>query len=125
MSLNILIMEVVIALITITIIVVLMIKRKVNSNFSLIWILVALTAMLQAAFPQVLDHLCKWLGIGYPPTLIILAAIIVLLGTSVYLSSEVTVAQNKIMELSIQLSMLNDEMYDVKKNIKNTESLDE
>ena len=111
MGLNIMIMEVAIALIIISVIVHLMIRRKANSRFSLLWIFIALLALMQAIFPQIVDNICDLIGIGYPPTFIILAAIIVLLGVCMYISSEVTVAQNKIMELSIQLSMLNDEMY--------------
>ncbi len=87
-----------------------LIKKKFNATFSLVWISIAVLAVAQGLFPEVLNKICEIIGIDYQPTLIMVTAIASLLAIAMYLSSEITVSQNKIRELSIHISLLNDEM---------------
>jgi len=92
------------------------VKRKFSTTYSLLWITISVAAVLQGIFPQVLNWICRRLGIGYPPTLVLALGFVGLLIIMVYIASELAVAQNKIRELSIHISLLNDEMMLIKRN---------
>ncbi len=110
------IIQLVAALIIILLIVALMIRRKSSANMSLFWLAIALLALIQAVFPRLLDTLCLLIGVEYPPTLVLVTAVIFLLVITFYLSCELSVSQNKLRELTMHISLLNDEMALVKKN---------
>ncbi len=95
----------------------LMIKRKSNESMSLIWVGVALSSIILAAFPQLIDYLSAIFRIDYPPILIAIIAIVFLITIVFYLSNELAEAQNKINELSIQVSLLNKDVADIKETL--------
>ena len=92
----------------------LMIKKKSNASISLIWIIMAVGAMVLGLFPQITDFFCDILGISYPPSLIFAIIIIALILVLFYISSELATAQTKIRELAMQISLLNNEVKNLK-----------
>ena len=92
----------------------LMIGKKSNANVSLIWIMIAVVVMILGFFPQIIEWLSFKVGISYPPTLVLVIAITGLLWIVFYMSSQLSVAQTKIRELAMQISLLNSEMADMK-----------
>ena len=93
------------------------IKRRSNVNFTIVWLIVGLVSLIQGIFPSLLDKLSGFLGVGYPPTLMLVLAILMLLGIIFFIISELTVAHDKIRELSIHVSLLNDEMRLLKQDV--------
>ena len=94
----------------------LMIKKKTSVTISLLWLLIGFAAMVIAIFPQILSWVSRVLGISSAPLLVIVSAIIGLMMMIFYLSSEIAIAHNKIRELSIQLSLVNDEVLRIKQH---------
>jgi len=84
----------------------LMMKQKTNENISLIWIFVAIIGLIQGLFPNIL----YMIHISNPPIFLSAAAIVFLLAFVFYLSSELSVAQSKINELSMHISLLNNDV---------------
>lgn len=111
-----------IAILMLATIIILMIKKKSNASISLIWIGFSLISLFIGIFPRSLSALCSFIGIEYPPILAVVIAVACLFAITFYISSELAVAQNKIRELSIQISLLNDEMHRLKQT-NSTEDL--
>jgi len=88
----------------------LMLKQKSNENTSLIWIFVAILGFIQGIFPETLHYVSGILHINNPPIFLTAATIVFLMGFVFYLSSELSVAQSKINELSIHISLLNNDV---------------
>ena len=96
----------------------LMVKRKSSASVSLIWIGMALVIIFFAAFPQILNYVCTLLKIDYQPVLPLSLLLVALFAVCFYLSSEIAVLQTKIRELSIHISLLNNEVHNIKNNSK-------
>ena len=104
-----------IALIIFIGIIFLMIKKKSNASVSLIWIVIAIGTMVLGLFPRLIDIVAvDWLGIASPPNFVFAMAIMALLWLVFYISSELAIAQTKIRELAMQISLLNSEVYAMK-----------
>ena len=88
----------------------LMLKQKSNENTSLIWIFVAIFGLIQGIFPETLYFVSGLLHINNPPIFLTAATIVFLMGFVFYLSSELSVAQSKINELSMHISLLNNDV---------------
>lgn len=91
-------------------IVLLMVKKKANATYSLVWVVFAVCALVLGVFPEITVELSELLHISYPPILIVLVLVVALIIISLYMSSEISISQDKIRELSIHISLLNDEM---------------
>ena len=96
----------------------LMLKKKSNESNSLIWIFAAVIIIIMGIFPQILDFVAALLGVVYQPMLAVVVAILFLFAFVFYLSSELSVAQAKISELSIHISLLNNDIVEAKEREK-------
>ncbi|GHV45101.1 hypothetical protein FACS189492_2310 [Clostridia bacterium] len=112
------IIQLVIGLVIFIGILLLMVRKKSNANISLIWLLIAVAVMILALFPRIIDFVAYRIGIQYPPTLIIVVAIVAIIWIVFYMSSQLAVAQTKIRELAMQISLLNNEMASLKGDAK-------
>ena len=101
----------------------LLLKKKSNVSYSLVWLGMALLVIITGFYPRLLDIICLWLKIEYPPTLATIAAILFLLIFIFYISSELSVARSKINELSMQLSLLNNDIVELKEDLKNNNEI--
>lgn len=102
-----------------------LIKKKTNPSFSLFWLFLAVFALVIAIFPQAMDFICGLIGIDYPPTLILVIAVVVLLFVAFWITSEVSILENKVRELSIHVSLLNDEMRLLKQELNKKWNVEE
>ena len=86
-----------------------MIRKRANTELSLIWLILGIGAMILGIFPKINDVICSWLRIEYKPAFLIGMAFTVLVWIVFYISSELAMAQTKIRELAMQISLLNNE----------------
>ena len=117
------IIQLVIGIVVFLLIILLMIKKKTNASQSLIWMLLPISALVQGIFPQFLVWTAELFSIDYPPIIAVMVSIFFLIGVVFYLSSEVAVGNDKIRELSIQISLLNDEMRLIKERVNFDETV--
>jgi len=87
----------------------LLIKRRLNESNSILWLLIAVVILLFGIFPGITTHIAGVLGIDYPPALIFLAAIMVLLLIVFYSSIGISKMRAEINELAITVSILKEE----------------
>jgi|GEM_PF-1243551 len=117
------IIQLVVGIIVFVFIMALMIKKKTNASQTLVWMILPISALIQGIFPKSIVWIAEQLTIDYPPIIGVLLLIFFLLGVVFYLSSEVAVGLDKIRELSIQISLLNDEMRLVKERVNLDEAV--
>jgi hypothetical protein len=90
-------------------------RKKSNEGNSMIWIIASLVLIINSFFPRILDWICVWVGVKYQPILPITVAIAFLIIFVFYLSITLSVSDSKIKELSIQISLLNNDIIEMKK----------
>ena len=95
----------------------LLIKRRLNESNSILWLLIAVVILLFGIFPGITTHIAAFLGIDYPPALIFLAAIMVLLLIVFYSSIGISKMRAEINELAITVSILREENNLIKEEI--------
>lgn len=81
-------------------------KGKLSIKESFWWIVGSIIALILAIFPKLIDHIATWFGVSYPPTLMFVVCILFLLFMNFRNSSRVSEQNEKIMELTQQVSIL-------------------
>lgn len=77
----------------------LLVKRKLDERNSLFWFAGAIITLLLSVVPNILDSLARSIGVDYPPALLFLVAILVILFILLYQSIQISVLQEKSREL--------------------------
>lgn len=85
----------------------LLVKRKINERNSLFWLAGSLIILLLATTPDILEITARIIGVDYPPTLLFLLSILVILFILLYQSIQISVLQEKCRELTQHLAIAN------------------
>lgn len=85
----------------------LLVKRKINERNSLFWLAGSLIILTLATMPDILDIMARFLGVDYPPTLLFLLSILVILFILLYQSIQISILQDKCRELTQRLAIIN------------------
>jgi len=80
-------------------------KRKISERNSMLWLLGSLVILVLSIFPKVLDVLASKIGVSYPPTLLFLFSVFILLFISLTLSIQITILNERIRELTQQVAI--------------------
>lgn len=78
----------------------LLIKRKINERNSLLWLVGALVILVLSALPETVDIVASLAGVEYPPTLLFLFSIMVILFITLFHSIQISALQERIRELT-------------------------
>lgn len=73
---------------------------------SFFWLIGSIGALLLAIFPTSIDYLANFLGVSYPPTILLVLCILFLLFMNFRDSKRIASQQEKIVELSQQIAIL-------------------
>ncbi|MGV3488011.1 MAG: DUF2304 domain-containing protein [Tuberibacillus sp.] len=92
------------------IILVLLLKNRISEKPSILWLGGGFCIFIISGFPNILDHLAKWIGISYPPSLLFFLSTLVLLGLHLYHSIEITKLNRKIAQLTQYIALANAEI---------------
>ena len=76
----------------------LLINKKFSERISLIWSISAMAVFLISIFPRILDVFAKLLGVDYPPSILFLLAILILLFICFYHSIQISMLNNQVRE---------------------------
>lgn len=83
----------------------LLVKRKINERNSLFWLAGALVIMVLSALPETVDIVARAAGVDYPPTLLFLFSIMVILFITLFHSIQISALQERIHELTQTLAV--------------------
>ena len=81
-------------------------RRHLKAKYSLLWLGLGAVMVVFAAIPGLLDWTADQLGVWYPPTLLILLGLVLLLLIVVHFSYELTRSENRTRALAEQLALL-------------------
>ncbi len=85
----------------------LLVRRRINERNSFLWLAGSLAILVLAAIPDVLDIVARAAGVDYPPTLLFLLSILVILYILLYQSIQISILQEKCRELAQHLAIVN------------------
>lgn len=81
-------------------------KGHLSIKTSFVWILASIVMLLLSIFPYSIDFVAHFLGIEYPPTLLLTLCIIVLLILNFNISNKMAKLQEKVIDLAQEVSVL-------------------
>lgn len=85
-------------------------RRKLNEEFSVIWLLVVLSFVSLAFFPKLFIRLASYLGVESPINIVFFLSILGILLLLVYFSFRVSVLNNRIRKLSQKIALMDAEI---------------
>ncbi len=83
-------------------------KGKMHGPYATWWLLVAVSAIVLAIFPKTVDWVAAQVGITYPPTLILVLAISMILVRMLTMDMALTRKERKIRRLTQKMAILED-----------------
>lgn len=81
-------------------------KGNLNIKTSFFWILASIVMLILSIFPYSIDWIAHFLGIEYPPTLLLTLCIVVLLILNFNISNKISKLQEKVTDLAQEVSIL-------------------
>ncbi len=89
-------------------------KDHLHGPFAIWWLIVAFLAIALAAFPQLTNDIAHALGINYPPTLILVLAVSIILLKMLSQDVQRTQQEKKIRRLTQRMAILDKALKDKK-----------
>jgi hypothetical protein len=83
----------------------LLVRRKINERNSLVWLTGAILIMIISLNPDLLDWIARQVGVDYPPSLLFLFSILVLLVIVLYQSIQISMLNEKVKVLAQHISI--------------------
>lgn len=85
-------------------------RNKLDEKYSILWIMLGVIILIVAMFPNIIITVAEWFSVYYPPTLMLLFALMVL-GTYIIHISIVITKQNKmIIKLTQELAIVKEDI---------------
>jgi hypothetical protein len=92
-------------------------RRKLTEEYSFLWILSALALLALAVRRQILDASARWLGVYYPPIILVLLLILMVFVASLCFSVIVSRQRRQIERLIEETAILSAELRELRKQI--------
>lgn len=83
----------------------LLVKKRISERNSLLWIFGVICTFTLSVFPRLLDIIARFVGIEYPPTLLFLLSILILLLICLYHSIQISVMNDRLKQLTQQVAL--------------------
>lgn len=112
----------IVGVVLITVVVSKMKSRVISETQSIPWLISALVVMILGFFPKIVNIVADWFGVWYPPTILFVIIIVLVVFIIFNHTSTMTKLINQVSELSMQLTILKDEINELQ-NKKNEEIL--
>ncbi|MDI9892082.1 MULTISPECIES: DUF2304 domain-containing protein [unclassified Microbacterium] len=104
------------ALVILTIIVVLLMRRHLREKYAVMWLLIGAAMLVLAFFPDLLSGLAGLLGVLVPANLFFALAVALLTGVTLHLSWELSRAEEEIRRVAEEVAILRAEVDDLRAN---------
>ncbi|QEW02475.1 DUF2304 domain-containing protein [Microbacterium lushaniae] len=98
------------ALIILTIVMVLLLRRSIREKYAVMWLVIGLAVLVLGIFPGLLTWATALLGVQLPANLLFSLAIVLLLGVSLHLSWELSRAEDEIRRVAEESAILRAEV---------------
>lgn len=94
------------ALIVVTLIIVMLLRRQLREKYAILWLLIGITILVLSVFPSLLLGLSSFLGVAVPSNLIFALSIVLLVGVTLHLSWELSQAEDEIRRVAEEVAIL-------------------
>lgn len=81
-------------------------RRKFREELSLIWFIIGIAIMASSVADLIVDPLARKLGVSYPPALVFVWVIFLLILALLYFSAVISDIKSKVKELSQKIALL-------------------
>lgn len=88
-------------------------KKKFTIKESFYWVLASIMMLILSIFPYSIDSLASFLNISYPPSLLFVLCILFLIFINFKNSREISMQQEKIIELAQELAIVKEKVKDI------------
>lgn len=95
-------------------------RRKLRAKYSFLWLLVGAVILLFTFIPDLMTNSAEAVGILYPPALLFLGAIMLLLFLSVHFSWELSRLEDRLRTLAEELALANSRLDELSSSNKST-----
>jgi len=85
-------------------------KGKMHGPYATWWLLVAVCAIVLSIFPQIIDWAAAQVGITYPPTLLLVLSVSLILVRMLTMDMALTQKERKIRRLTQKMAILEDSL---------------
>jgi hypothetical protein len=96
-------------------------RDQLHGSFAVWWILIALASLVIGFFPQLIDQAGARFGIAYPPMLLVLVALAVILIKLVSVDIDVTRRERRLRRLLQKVAILELELRQMKERVEAAE----
>ena len=83
----------------------LLVRKKINERNTLVWLVSCVIIVILSINPELLDAIAVKVGVNYPPSLLFLFSVLVLLLLALYQSIQISALQEKMKELSQYIAL--------------------
>ena len=94
-------------------------KNKLEEKYSILWLIASIVILIVSIFPSIITIVAEKFNVFYPPTLMLLFAIIILGAYIVHITVVITKQNKMIVKLTQELGILKQEFKDYKDKDKN------
>jgi hypothetical protein len=98
------------ALLVLTIIISLLLRRRLREKYATLWLLIGIVILLLAIFPGLLLGLSNALGVAVPSNLIFALALVLLVGVALHLSWELSQAEDEVRRVAEDVAIVRAEV---------------
>lgn len=88
----------------------LLVRKRLGERTTILWLFGTLLGLLVAAFPGILNRVASTLGVDYPPALLYLVAILVLLTIVLYQSTQISSLEKKLREVTQAVAIMEEDV---------------
>lgn len=85
-------------------------KNKLDEKYSILWIILGTIILFVAIFPNSIVTIANWFNVYYPPTLMLLFALMVLGAYIIHISIVITKQNKMIVKLTQELAIVKEKM---------------
>lgn len=89
-------------------------KNKLDEKYSILWIILGIIILIVAIFPNSIITIANWFNVYYPPTLMLLFALMILGAYIIHISIVITKQNKMIVKLTQELAITKEEIRKIK-----------
>jgi hypothetical protein len=98
-------------------------RRKLTEEYSFIWILCAVALLVMSLWRDILHVTARWLGVYYPPAVLLLVLIFFVFVASLYFSVVISGQRRQIERLVEEVALLDQRLRETEKGTDTNEQM--
>ena len=85
-------------------------ENKLDEKYSILWLFFGIIILIVSIFPKIIEKIAVWFGVYYPPTLMLLFAVLTIGAYIVHITLVITKQNKMIIKLTQELAILREQL---------------